>query len=264
MSFSWMYDVDMKNILVLQFRLSHKAAQSECDDIRRAAAADDVMFTCVDVIADELYGWHDPAAVLAPYDGVIIGGSGDVHFDGGVPEDHQARVLMRKIMKRITPFVQYVFDHDVPTLGICLGHQIMAHVKGATVSACPYQEMIGTYSVVRMCDGSDPIFGDFPIVFDAQFAHKDSVRTLPPGVKVLARDVRRDQGGVLRYSKNIYSTQFHPELNLDAIADRMQHYPEYLPEGKTMEELFYTSEETENIIRRFVQLAEKKMHISNT
>ena len=59
--------------------------------------------------------------------------------------------------------------------------------------------------------------------FDAFVGHKEAVQELPPGcVQLVAGDGCPFQ--MIRYGKNVYATQFHPEADGDVFALRIRIY----------------------------------------
>ncbi len=240
----------MKNILVVQFRTNPDAAHAEQKDLARVAEGL-VVLTFITATTDAA-DFATPATLLAPYDGVILGGSGDMHFDGGVPADAVARRLMYATRKRIAPLLRYIIAHDVPTLGICLGHQLLADCAGVPVRQCRKQSKTGTFTVQR-CGDDDALLTHMPQVFAAQYGHKDAVTQLPKGAQVLACGPHCDYG-VLRYGKRVYSTQFHPELNYETMVRRLAAYPEYIPEGSTVGAICAPSPHATKILYNFFRM----------
>lgn len=240
----------MKKILVVQFRTKKIAAQAERDDILRVVNGT-VDVTVINAVTD-IVDWDAPACLLSGYHGVILGGSGDMHFDGGARSGEDAHDLMYAIATKLQKFLAYIVAHDIPTLGICLGHQLLAYAAGTSVRRCARQSKTGTFMVEKCCDASDPIFGNLPQTFAAQYGHKDSVSALPQGATLLVHSAQCDYGAV-RYGKNVYSTQFHPEMDCDAMATRIAAHPEYLPDGAVINDLFEPSPHASQILANFVQ-----------
>ena len=61
----------------------------------------------------------------------------------------------------------------------------------------------------------------------------------------------RCQVSALQYKSNIYSLQFHPELTLVDLVDRVKNSPGYLPEGVTIEEIFKDDPSSNTILQNF-------------
>lgn len=99
-------------------------------------------------------------------------------------------------------------ERRIPVLGICLGHQLIAHLYGGTVG--PAAEPVHGRSSQVSHDGRD-IFRGVPSPFEAVRYHSLAVTDLPDSVTV---DARSDDGTVMGLSvpgKLLWGVQFHPE-----------------------------------------------------
>ncbi|MGH3244247.1 MAG: anthranilate synthase component II [Spirillospora sp.] len=98
-----------------------------------------------------------------------------------------------------------------PLLGVCLGHQAIAHAYGATISRAP--EIVHGFTSKIVHDGQG-VFRDIPAPFPATRYH--SLAVTPETVPQHALEVTaRTQDGVimaLRHrTRPIEGVQFHPE-----------------------------------------------------
>lgn len=148
---------------------------------------------------------------------------------------------------------------EVPILGICFGHQLLAHALGGEVAYNPVGVEVGTVEITLTdAAGVDPMFGDLPLRFSAHVAHRQSVVALPPATRLLARS-ERDGVQAFAWGKRVWGIQFHPEFPRDVVAAYVESYHALLvDEGLDPEALVAaigeTSESTE-MLRRFAQLA---------
>jgi len=201
----------MKKILVVQSRVTELRIERERENYRRTiGGVAQVEFVSA---LDESLAWTTPDTLLDGYDGVIFGGSSDFDFHGGRPDGDPVRLMSMMILSRAKNIVSYAMAHDIPTLGVCFGHQIIGNMHDGMVSNDREQSKFGSYDVQRTEEGKrDPLFANLPDAFVAQYAHKDSITNLPAGAILLAQS-RGCRYSALRYGQKVYTVQFHPELS---------------------------------------------------
>lgn len=124
---------------------------------------------------------------------------------------------------------QWIADNDgkVPVLGVCFGHQIVAHGLGGEISWLKGQSEYGTGDI-RLEPGatSDLLFKGIPGVFQAQIAHSQTVTRLPTGAKLLATNDFGVQAA--RLSQTSWGVQFHPEYDAGIMRVLFDDYPDYI------------------------------------
>lgn len=104
-------------------------------------------------------------------------------------------------------------EHNLPILGVCFGHQLLARTLGGKVETNPAGREMGTVEVVVTKPGStDAVIGPFFPSFRVQATHEDAVVEPPAGAVVLARTAQ-DDCAAFRVGERIYGVQFHPEMN---------------------------------------------------
>lgn len=98
----------------------------------------------------------------------------------------------------------------IPVLGICLGHQLIAHMYGATVAPAP-EPVHGRVSAVEH-DGRD-LFHGLPTPVDVVRYHSLAVSDVPSGMTVTAGTAGTDGVvmGVSVVDDLLWGVQFHPE-----------------------------------------------------
>lgn len=103
----------------------------------------------------------------------------------------------------------------LPTLGICLGSQLLATAMGAKVDRHHIQE-IGWHAVELLpAAAEDPLFADGPLTETVFQWHGDSF-DLPPGAVLLARSALcRHQA--FRVGDHAWGLQFHIEMTPDML-----------------------------------------------
>jgi GMP synthase (glutamine-hydrolysing) len=105
-----------------------------------------------------------------------------------------------------------VEDRDLPALGVCFGHQVLATALGGRVEHMGDYE-IGYREVERAPDaGDDPLLAGLDDRFLAFTTHQDAVVELPPGAVRIAGNDHGVQGFRLGRA---WGVQFHPEYDLD-------------------------------------------------
>lgn len=143
-------------------------------------------------------------ATLDDYDGLIVmGGPMSVHDDDTHPWLPAERRLIAQAI-----------DADVPTLGVCLGSQLIASVAGAAVTRGPTPE-IGWFTIETTSEAADdPLFAD-ATRFPALEWHRD-VFTLPRGAVPLASSVRCPFQA-FRLGSRVYGVLFHLEVDAEMV-----------------------------------------------
>jgi GMP synthase-like glutamine amidotransferase len=242
----------MKKILFIQFRTTQESIASEKSTFLNILNQLDTEINFTNALLDPI-DWNKPAIILQNIDGVILGGSGELYFDGGDDCCEDKRKISHELIDKMSPFFKYIEDCDFPTLAICFGHQIIAKSQGVKIIRDKVQAKIGTHEVSLTKEAkSDPIFSGIPENFNAQYMHKDSVVELPNKAVLLA------QGeccfhSALRYGRNRYSIQFHPELNEENIIQKFKLNPDYVPKDVNPDDLVKTSPHATKILLNFVE-----------
>lgn len=111
--------------------------------------------------------------------------------------------------------------HDIPILGVCLGHQAICRAFGASVTYAG-RLMHGRQSEMRL-DTDCPLFAGCPESVPAARYHSlaADAATLPPELKVTAL---ADDGEIMAVQHReypIYGVQFHPESVMTPDGERM-------------------------------------------
>lgn len=111
----------------------------------------------------------------------------------------------------------------MPVLGVCYGHQLLAHALGGVAGPNPAGRQIGTVEA-QLIDNKrdDPLLGHLPDTFMAQTSHSESVLQLPPGARSLATSPL-DRNFAIRFAENIWGVQFHPEFSAPVTTDYIRH-----------------------------------------
>lgn len=113
-------------------------------------------------------------------------------------------------MQQTATWLLQLVERGIPTLGICFGHQLLAHALGGRVGANPAGHELGTRAIERV--GDEPLLGIEERNFFANCYHGDTVLHPPPGARVLARSAR-DSYHCLQFAPRCFGVQFHPEFD---------------------------------------------------
>ena len=98
---------------------------------------------------------------------------------------------------------------QIPILGICFGHQLLAHLLGGKVKKGASAE----YGITRITvDERDLILDGMPDGFQAWASHFDEVETLPEDFIGLAHSETCGYEAMRHKTKPIFGVQFHPEV----------------------------------------------------
>ncbi|MCA9359621.1 gamma-glutamyl-gamma-aminobutyrate hydrolase family protein [Candidatus Kaiserbacteria bacterium] len=244
-------------ILCIQFRNNKNSVEQEQASIEREAG----VYTDVDFISatDLTINWNAPAELMSEYSGLILGGSGEFDFDGNREADDPAKMTTFEFVDRLDALFCYLFEEDVPTLGICYGHQLLGYFKGAQVKYDVVQKKTCSHEVKLVVDKEDHfLFSNLPDSFQAHYGHKDALDRVPEGAKLIMCGGDKCKVSALRYKNNIFTTQFHPEMNFEDMVIRIKNSPGYLPEGSVFEEIFKDDIHSNTILQNFSKFVAMK------
>lgn len=120
----------------------------------------------------------------------------------------------------VCPEVVRLLSPTIPTLGVCLGMQVIAAVHGATVAPTG-QPIHGKTSLITH-DGKGVLHG-LPPVFAAARYHSLGVAEadLPPGLTISARLRTGEIMGCRVAGQPVEGVQFHPESFLTEQGDQL-------------------------------------------
>jgi GMP synthase (glutamine-hydrolysing) len=101
-------------------------------------------------------------------------------------------------------------DHiRMPILGVCYGHQMIAHVFGAKVDKGASAEYgMGEVEI----DDEDLLFKGIPRKLQTWVSHFDELKELPKGFRGLAHSATCGIEAMRHGERPIFGVQFHPEV----------------------------------------------------
>ncbi|MCY4305911.1 MAG: glutamine amidotransferase [Aestuariivita sp.] len=206
----------MKPFLILQARPEIDAAHQEFAAILNKCHLPESRVHRVCLDKQELQS-HD---LNADYAGIIVGGGPGCISD----KPNEKEQIEAKIEHRIMSLMPSIVNNDIPFIGCCYGLSILAHYLGAEVSKKRYSESVGPSKCTLTDVGlDDPITKNLDSQFMAFVGHKEAVQSLPENCTLLVTSSSCPIQ-MIKYKRNIYATQFHPEATANDIENRIITY----------------------------------------
>jgi GMP synthase (glutamine-hydrolysing) len=112
----------------------------------------------------------------------------------------------------------YVYESQLPVLGICYGMQVITKQLGGQVTPGTKREY--GHAVLHLSEVDSPLFADLPESTPVWMSHGDKIEEMPPDFGAIAY-TENSPLAVIGNSKGIFGLQFHPEVA-------------HTPEGKTI------------------------------
>ncbi|SEQ07606.1 GMP synthase-Glutamine amidotransferase [Amphritea atlantica] len=121
--------------------------------------------------------------------------------------------------------IRAIDQAEVPLIGICFGHQLIAQALGGVVVKADAGWGVGVDSYQPSAAGQ-AVLGSEPVRL--HIIHQDQVIQLPARAEILAASAFC-QYGVLRYGSHIFTVQAHPEFSREyMLCELPAIVPEYL------------------------------------
>jgi GMP synthase (glutamine-hydrolysing) len=183
---------------------------------------------------------------LPSYDGV----SGVV-----VTGSHAMVTEHQEWSERTARWLAGAVEQEIPILGICYGHQLLAYSLGGEVGNNPNGREFGTIEVhLEERAREDALLGSFSSPIQVHVSHTQSVLRLPPEAKRLAYS-DRDINQAFVVGACAWGVQFHPEFDAEIVREYIRaHSDELLGEGQNPIDLAAKSADTPHgteILKRF-------------
>ena len=145
----------------------------------------------------------------------------------------------------------------LPVLGICYGHQLLAHALGGEVAFNPAGRESGTIALqLRAEAADDPLFAGLPATVSAHATHMQTVLTPPPGATVLAHSAR-DNCQAFRIGERAWGLQFHPEFATHHMRGYLRERAECIArhgdDARALARQVHAAPQARHLLRRFVR-----------
>ncbi|HVW66217.1 MAG TPA: glutamine-hydrolyzing GMP synthase [Candidatus Peribacteraceae bacterium] len=134
-----------------------------------------------------------PVSELKDAAGIILSGGPQSVYDSGSPQADPN-----------------ILELGIPVLGICYGHQWIAHTLGGTVTSGKTKEY--GKAMIRIRNQESGIMQGLPEQFTVWMSHGDEVATLPEGFINIATSGDCMNAAMADASRKIYGVQFHLEV----------------------------------------------------
>jgi GMP synthase-like glutamine amidotransferase len=155
-------------------------------------------------------------ADLADHDGLLVMGGPQSSLDDDATSGlGPVRALLARAIA-----------DDAPTLGVCLGAQLMAQAGGGRTRVGTDGPEVGAALVARRdAAESDPLFAPVPLTPDVVQWHHDEISELPAGALLLAGSPRYPHQA-FRVGRACYGLQFHVETTPEIVRQWADSDPE--------------------------------------
>lgn len=243
-----------KPFLILLFRPENDASDGEFESVLRFGGLLESETERVRMERGEM-----PRLPLERYCGIWAGGGPANVSDPKEKKSESERVAE----KNLRLILAEAIERDIPFLGVCYGLGVLASALGGAVSKNSFAEQAGATDIEITEDGlRDPLLVGLPRSFRSFVGHKEACERVPDGAALLATS-KCCLVQMIRVKRNIYATQFHPELDPSGIVVRInayKHHGYFAPEeAEALREACLREAVTVpmEILRRFVAMARK-------
>lgn len=146
-------------------------------------------------------------------------------------------------MEPLKVFIREAIENDVPVVGICFGHQIMAEAMGGKVikSELGWGVGVHSYKINKKAEWMDPKKDDVLI----HAMHQDQVATLPKDSEALAQS-EFCRYAAISYKDKALSFQGHPEFSREYERDLIFLRKDTIPKERAEKAIASLSQEVDN------------------
>ncbi|MGY1823958.1 glutamine amidotransferase [Geodermatophilus sp. SYSU D00079] len=204
----------MRPFLLLASRAEDEAADDEYAAFLRLTGLGEGQLRRIRMEAGPL-----PPLDLDDFSGVLLGGG---PFNSSDPDEEKSPTQHR-VEAELRSVLDEVVARDLPFFGACYGIGTLGVHQGGVVDRT-FGEPVSCVAIELTAAGrEDPVLAGVPEVFDALVGHKEACRVLPPSAVLLATSAACPVQ-MFRVGRNVYATQFHPELDVPGVVTRARVY----------------------------------------
>lgn len=188
-------------------------------DVARAEYHDALASTGLEAVELVHRVIDSPTAELGPLDGiagVIVGGS-SLNVSDDDHDDYQ---------RHVGEVLTQVLESGVPVFFVCFGLSWLVDHVGGSIGHAHAEDSGPTHVEVTEAGRNDVMLAAAPQSFTALTGHTEAPEEVPAALTVLATG----PGGMtqmVRYGAHVWATQFHAEMDADAMRTRMDFYHDY-------------------------------------
>ncbi|ALG68530.1 glutamine amidotransferase [Beggiatoa leptomitoformis] len=156
-----------------------------------------------------------------------------------------------------------VHQSSIPLLGICYGHQLIAHALGGKVANNPngFEAGIVEIHLNEACD-TDILLKELPKTLSVHAMHRQVVVTLPPETVILASNPHTDYQAY-KIGETTWGLQFHPEFDADIMRTYLaEREAVFIKEGIDVETARQNAADTpygDMLLKRFATLVQTRI-----
>lgn len=224
-------------ILLIQIRQNKAVQEEELQSFANFSGLPVECFTILDVFKTPNFKPN----VLKNMDAVFIGGASE------------ASVLEPQTYPFVDSIIETVLstlDLEIPVFASCFGFQIAVLALGGKIIRDTENFEMGTYEMITTPEAlKDPVFSPLPSQFYAVSVHQEKAIELPDSCELLAY-TENCLHAFRVIGKPFWAFQFHPELDLACLTQRLGIYKEkYTEDAKEFDRVIASLESTQHANR---------------